>query len=210
MATVAATSETSCTVSMQASSHAGRRPGSVSDERRRTGASCDVDCVRSVSSSCSTPRSTPFVEEVGEQVPVHEEDGPQLVETPVTVVLGVQHVVRPSVVTDQLRVVDRDEVGLRVEVLLDGVAAITQHLLEQPLAAGARLVRRVDEPSLDHQPLLRVLLGRVRREGSQLELAMALQPTAKVAFGLPSTVGIDDRPVVLAAELVLQACAALP
>ena len=104
---------------------------------------------------------TQVIEHVREETSVCNEGNPKFFGTGRT---RPRRLAGSSVVTDEAGVVNRYEIGLRVEILIDGIPAVAQHLIDQVTGFGARCFRRVHEPALHHEPLPRVLGSRIGRE----------------------------------------------
>ena len=116
-------------------------------------------------------------------------------------VLGQPH--RGPVVSDQLGVVHRDDVGLTVEVVC-GVAASAHDLLHEPVGVAERAGGVVDEARLHLSPGRVVLLAFDGVEAAQLQLLAVLLALGQVLLGGAAVATVADRPVVLGAELVLE------
>src|SRR5437867_2383555 len=80
---------------------------------------------------------------------------------------------RFAVVTDELRMVDGNELGLVVELVRDRIAALSHHFVHQMLGLGDAVFRLVDERNLDARPFLLVALLSLRAKRADLEVVAA-------------------------------------
>ena len=107
--------------------------------------------------------------------------------------------VRPAVALDDLRMVDRDERRAVVEVL-DRVAAVAHHVLDEAIGIVDRRGRIVDELGLRSLPGVHVARAGQRRERPQLELVVAVLALAQIGLGGLAVAGAIDGAVVLGPE----------
>src|SRR5205085_8480121 len=99
--------------------------------------------------------------------------------------------------------VDRDVRRPLLEVL-DRIAALAHHLLDQRVGLADRAARVVDEAGLRDLPRLDVALPRARDERPDVELRAALLPLGQLGLGLPLGRRLGDGAFVLGPEALLE------
>src|SRR5919198_2010106 len=92
-------------------------------------------------------------EQLLEERAVMDEGLPQILRGRLAALVRRPDPVRRPIVLDDVRMVDGDRVGTRIEVV-DRIAAVAHHLLDEMVRLGDGLGRRVDEAHLHRAPLL--------------------------------------------------------
>jgi hypothetical protein len=107
------------------------------------------------------------------------------------------------VVLDHLRVVDRDVGGALVEVL-DRVAPLGHHRLDQAVGARDSPAWVVDELRLHSLPALQITVAGCLGERLDLELLPAFFARLQLGLRVTLRIGLAERALVFGAELLLQ------
>src|SRR4029453_18181749 len=118
---------------------------------------------------------------------------------PGAAVPAVERLVRTAVLLHELRMVDRHEIRLSVEVA-DGIPARTHDAIDEVLRVRARVFGRVDEADLHTHPLGCILRRDVGIERLDLQLAVSPEAIPQCTLSCAPARGTVDGPVVLRPE----------
>jgi hypothetical protein len=143
------------------------------------------------------------LEQVLEQFSVVHHGASQLFRRRRASAMPFRDVARGAVVLDEYSVVDR-KVGCALLEIRDRIAALPHHFRDEAIRLGDRATRIVDEQLLQVVPLLAEQVALVGGERTNVEVLDAFLPFDELGFGRALAARMGNRPVVLAAVLLME------